>query len=81
MSTRRVQRVLLGWVLLGVAAFALLPWYFPQNVTLLRSLPGIFGAGETASGLTHALAHGRPWLWVGAPQPYSVPTLAPVPVR
>jgi iron(III) transport system permease protein len=61
----RAQRVLLGWVLLGLAAFALLPWYFPQNLTLLQSLPGIFGGGETASGLVHAARHGRPWLWSG----------------
>jgi iron(III) transport system permease protein len=62
---QRAQRVLLAWVLLGLAAFALLPWYFPQNVSLLRSLPGVFGGAETASGLVHALVHGRPWLWTG----------------
>jgi iron(III) transport system permease protein len=60
----RAQRALLGWVLLGGAAFALLPWYFPQNMSLWRALPGVFGGAETASGLVHALAHGRPWLWV-----------------
>jgi iron(III) transport system permease protein len=60
----RARRALLGWVLLGAAAFALLPWYFPQNVSLWRALPGVFGGGETASGLVHALVHGRPWLWV-----------------
>lgn len=60
----RAQRVLLAWVLLGLAAFALLPWYFPQNLSLWKSLPGVFGGSETASGLVHALAHGRPWLWV-----------------
>ncbi len=60
----RAQRVLGGWLLLGLAAFALLPWYFPQNLSLWKSLPGVFGGGETASGLVHALSHGRPWLWV-----------------
>jgi iron(III) transport system permease protein len=59
----RAQRVLLGWVLLGAGAFALLPWYFPQNVSLWASLPRAFGGSETASGLVHALSHGRPWLW------------------
>ncbi len=58
------QRVLLAWVVLGLAAFVLLPWYFPQNLSLWRSLPGVFGGSETASGLVHALSHGRPWLWV-----------------
>jgi iron(III) transport system permease protein len=61
---QRAQRVLLAWVLLGLVAFALLPWYFPQNLSLWRSLPGVFGGSETASGLVHALWHGRPWLWV-----------------
>ncbi|MBL8343603.1 MAG: iron ABC transporter permease [Rubrivivax sp.] len=60
----RARRALLGWVLLGAASFSLLPWYFPQNVSLWRALPGIFGGAETASGLVHALVHGRPWLWV-----------------
>jgi len=59
------QRVLLAWLALGAAAFVLLPWYFPQNVSLLKALPGIFGGGETASGLVQALRHGRPWLWSG----------------
>ena len=62
---QRAQHVLLGWLVLGLVAFALLPWYFPQNISLLKSLPGIFGGSETASGLVHALQHGRPWLWVG----------------
>ena len=62
---QRAQRVLLGWLVLGLAAFALLPWYFPQNLSLLKSLPGILGGSETASGLVQALLHGRPWLWLG----------------
>lgn len=62
----RAQRILLGWVLLGLVAFALLPWYFPQNVTLWRSLPGVFGGPETASGLVHTFVHGRWWLLAGA---------------
>jgi len=61
----RAQRVVLGWLLLGLAAFALLPWYFPQNLSLLGSLPGVFGGSETASGLVQALRHHKPWLWVG----------------
>jgi hypothetical protein len=59
------QRVLLAWLGLGLAAYALLPWYFPQNLTLLRSLGGVFGGSETASGLVQALQHGKPWLWGG----------------
>ncbi len=63
-AQRRAQRQLLAWALVGLAASALLPWYFPQNLSLWRSLPGVFGGSETASGLVHALVHGRPWLGV-----------------
>ena len=63
---RRARRIVLGWALLGLAAFALLPWYFPQNLTLWKSLPGVFGGSDTASGLVQAAVHHRPWLWVGA---------------
>jgi iron(III) transport system permease protein len=62
---RKAQRALLAWLALGLAAFALLPWYFPQNLTLARSLAGAFGGSDTASGLVQALRHGRPWLWGG----------------
>ena len=59
------QRVILGWALLGLAACALLPWYFPQNLTLARSLGGVFGGPDTASALWQTVQHGRPWLAVG----------------
>ncbi len=62
----RAQRIVLGWALLGLAAFVLLPWYFPQNLTLFQSLPGIFSGSDTASGLMQAAAHHKPWLWTGA---------------
>ena len=61
----RAQRVVLGWLLVGFAAYALLPWYFPQNLTLLKSMAGIFGGSETASGVLQAVAHHKPWLWIG----------------
>jgi iron(III) transport system permease protein len=59
----RVRRVVLAWWLLGLAAFVLLPWYFPQNLSIWQTLPGAFGGSETASGLVQALRHDRPWLW------------------
>jgi len=61
----RSRRIVAGWLLLGLAAYTLLPWYFPQNLSLLKSLPGIFGGSETASGLVQAAVHHKPWLWVG----------------
>ncbi|MFO1217715.1 MAG: iron ABC transporter permease [Burkholderiaceae bacterium] len=60
---RSPQRTVWAWWALGAAAFVLLPWYLPQNLTLLKSLPGVFGGADTASGLVQALRHGKPWLW------------------
>jgi iron(III) transport system permease protein len=61
----RARRIVAGWLLLGLAAFVLLPWYYPQNLTLLKSLPGVFGGPDTASGVLQALQHHKPWLWIG----------------
>ena len=60
----RAQRMVLGWLIVGFASYALLPWYFPQNLTLLRSMAGIFGGtdGERAGaggGARQAVAVGR----------------------
>jgi iron(III) transport system permease protein len=65
LGAARARRTVLGWLLLGLAAYALLPWYFPQSMPLREALPGIFGGPDTASGIVHALRHDRPWLWVG----------------
>ena len=61
----RARRIVATWLLLGLAAYVLLPWYFPQNLTLMKSLPGVFGGPDTASGVVQAAVHHRPWLWVG----------------
>jgi len=58
----RARRLMQIWALAGLAAFLLLPWYFPQNVTLLQSLRGVFGGEETAAGLVQAWGQGKPWL-------------------
>jgi iron(III) transport system permease protein len=55
----RVQRTLRAWAALGLAAFALLPWYLPQDIGLWQALGGVFGAPETASGLTLLWRHQR----------------------
>ena len=34
----RLQRALQGWTLLGLLGFALLPWYFLQDMPLLQAL-------------------------------------------
>ena len=65
-GARRIQRVLFGWWLLALAAFSLLPWYFPQDLSMGAALLHAFGGSATASGLLQASMHGRPWLWVVA---------------
>ena len=55
---RRTQHTVLAWLLLGLAAFTLLPWYFQQDA-------GSTSASEAASGLTHAWRLSKPWLWFG----------------
>jgi iron(III) transport system permease protein len=62
----RSQRALWVWWLLALAAFVLLPWYLPQDLSLWQSLSGVFGGTETASGAVQAARHGKPWLWIGA---------------
>lgn len=61
----RLQRALRLWAWLGLAAFALLPWYFLQDRSLLSALPEVWQGPEAASGLVQAQLHGRPWLWSG----------------
>ena len=43
----------------------LLRYYFQQDLGLLKTLPGIWGGSDTASGLVQALMHGKPWLSLG----------------
>ncbi len=63
--TERTQRAIYGWVLLGFAAYVVLPWYFLQRGSLASSLPNLFAGQATANGLTQAAVHGRVWLWSG----------------
>jgi iron(III) transport system permease protein len=63
-SLNRAQSAIGGWLLLGALAFALTPWYFQSDKTLLQSLPGVFNAEDTASGLMQMLRFGKPWLAV-----------------
>ena len=70
--TSRSGRALAAWTLLGLAAYALLPWYFLQQQSLWAALPGVWGGDATASGVVQAALHGRPWLPAGARLPGSV---------
>ncbi len=52
-----------AWLLVAALAFVALPWFFLADQTVLQSLPGVWSAGDGASGLVQAM-HGRWWLWV-----------------
>ena len=56
------QRALFAWALLGLLACALLPWYFPQDLTIWAAMRGAWAGEATGSALTQALEHGRAWL-------------------
>jgi iron(III) transport system permease protein len=61
----RGERAILLWLLLGLGAFALMPWYFQQDKSLWQALPGVFSTADVGSGVMQAAQHGRPWLWLG----------------
>lgn len=59
------NRALWAWVTLGLLAYLLLPWYAIQDGNGLGRVLRVFGDAQNANGLMQALAHGRPWLWLG----------------
>jgi len=53
------------WLMVGLLAYGLLPWYAIQDTAWYSVLPQVFGGAETASGLVQVLVHGRVWLALG----------------
>ena len=58
----RLRSTLVAWTVVGLAAFALLPWYLGADKSLLESIRLEFSAPDSASGLRAAGALGKPWL-------------------
>jgi len=58
----RLRAALVAWTGLGIAAFALLPWYLAADKTLLESMRASLTADDSASGLRQAAMLGKPWL-------------------
>ena len=59
----RSNRPILFWSVLGLAAFALVPWYAtPDGVLSLQGLGELLGGHDSASGLAQVLLQRRPWL-------------------
>ncbi len=53
------------WLVVGLLAYIVLPWYAIQDTAWYSVLPQIFGGPETANGLVQAFVHGRKWLQFG----------------
>jgi iron(III) transport system permease protein len=59
-----MRAALIAWTGVGVAAFALLPWYLAADKGLLESIRMVFATEDSASGLRAAASLHRPWLWM-----------------
>jgi len=53
------------WLVIGLLAYLLLPWYAIQDTAWYSVLPQIFAGPETANGLVQTFVHGRVWLGLG----------------
>lgn len=53
------------WLVVGLLAYLVLPWYAIQDTAWYSVLPQIMGGPETANGVVQALVHGRQWLLLG----------------
>ncbi len=60
----RDRRAVGAWLLVVALSFALLPWYFLADRSVIQSLAGVWGAADSASGAVQAAVHGRRWLWI-----------------
>ncbi|MFZ4480514.1 MAG: ABC transporter permease [Rhodoferax sp.] len=59
------NQVLRIWLLVGLLAYLLLPWYAIQDTAWYSVLPQIIGGPETANGVVQSFVHGRAWLLLG----------------
>ncbi len=53
------------WIVLGLLAYVLLPWYAIQDSAWYSVLGQVFAEGDAANGVVQALTMSRPWLLVG----------------
>jgi len=53
------------WLVVGLLAYLVLPWYAIQDTAWYSVLPQIFAGPETANGLIQTVVHGRIWLGLG----------------
>ena len=62
---RNPNKALALWLVTGLLAYLVVPWYAIQDTAWYSVLPQVWGGAETANGLVQAFANGRPWLLVG----------------
>jgi iron(III) transport system permease protein len=62
---RHPDRPVRLWLLAGLMAYLILPWYAIQDTAWYTVLGQVLGGPETASGLVQILAHHRVWLLLG----------------
>ena len=59
------NHALWAWVLMGLAAYVVLPWYAIQDANGLSKIASVFSDEQSGNGLIQALQWGRVWLWGG----------------
>ncbi|VWX58114.1 Ferric transport system permease protein FbpB [Burkholderiales bacterium 8X] len=64
-ARRRTATPIWACIALGLAAYALLPWYAIQDTAWYAVLPQVFDAGESGNGILQAIHQGRSWLFIG----------------
>ena len=62
---RNPNKALVWWLVTGLLAYLVVPWYAIQDTAWYSVLPQVWGGAETANGIVQALANGRAWLLVG----------------
>jgi iron(III) transport system permease protein len=62
-----INRPILVWSALGLAAFLLLPWYaLPDGLLSLQGFGELVGGHDSSSAIAQVFLHRRPWLIPGA---------------
>ena len=59
------NRGLRWWLVVGLLAYVVVPWYAIQDTAWYSVLPQVLSGTETASGMVQAMLHGRKWLLLG----------------
>jgi iron(III) transport system permease protein len=64
-SSAHPNRAIAAWLVIGLLAYLVLPWYAIQDSNGLLQIPNVFSNADAGSGVMQAGAYGKPWLWLG----------------